>query len=199
MPKVFRVGLDIDDVITDFWTTASPIFNRKYGGSASKADFITYDAMNSIYDISYEEFKRTIIEECIFEQMQPYPGVCETIEKFKSDGAIIDLITSRGFHPNARALTLDYLNRHNVIFDELYIKEEGKKKSDYITDQLDLYVDDLPANLHDIKGSLKAKNLALIHQPWNVTETGFDRYNHLKEVYVAFSKKRRPEAASLTV
>lgn len=82
-----RIGLDIDDVLTDFWGSAVPIFNKKYGILAKKSDFKTYTTVLDIYSISIAEFEKTIIDEGIFEIMKPYDEVPYIVQSFKELGS----------------------------------------------------------------------------------------------------------------
>ena len=178
-----NLGFDIDDVISDFWQAAIPIFNKKYGVCAIKSDFVKFESMNTIYEINDYEFHETIIDSGVLEIMKPYPGVPEIMQKIAEQGHAITLITSRGYHPNAKALTLDFLKSNNIPFNSLYIKEDGKTKADYISHEIDYFVDDLPKNLHDVKNSGKSKKLGLIDQPWNKDELGFKRYKSLSHFF----------------
>lgn len=184
-----EVGFDVDDVIGDFWDTAIPAFNKKYRRNASRQDFVTFTSVLSIYDITLLEFERTVVEEGILEMIEPYPGTPEVVQKFKSAGSNITFITSRGFHPDAYNVTANFFRHWDIPFDHLYIKEQGKTKADYLKCRLDLFVDDLPKNLVDLRESGKVNNLALIHQLWNREEKGFSRYRHLREVYQRFLNK----------
>lgn len=178
-----KIGLDVDDVICDFWGTATDIFNHKYKVNALKSDFTTYSSVLDVYSITYPEFVKTIVDEGIFEQMKPYKGIPEVVQRLKDSGSDITLITSRGFHPNSLEVTRAFFKLWNIPYDSLYIKHPGKTKADYIDGSLDLFVDDLPSNLIDLKASGKVANLALISQPWNATEKRFERHSHLKDVY----------------
>jgi uncharacterized HAD superfamily protein len=180
--KRLRIGLDIDDVIADFWQIALPTFNKKFGVNARKEDFSKFDAMKWVYKISYAEFVATIISDQIFEQMIPYDGVPEVVQGYREAGAEIILVTSRGFHPHAYQLTKDFLDRHDVPFDKLHIKREGHTKDQYLDGQVDIFVDDLPENLIHIERSGKARRLAMIHQPWNTGDDQFPRFDHLGTV-----------------
>lgn len=177
------LGFDIDDVIADFWDAAIPVFNKKYNVEAKKSDFVTFESMNHIYGIEYPDFYKTIIDEGIFEQMRAYQGVPSVLQRIHEKGHKIVLITSRGFHPLARPLTEEFLNREDIPYHELHIKESGKKKSDYITDEMLCFADDLPLNLDDMRASEKVKKLALISQPWNMGNKDYVRYHGLDHFY----------------
>lgn len=191
------LGFDIDDVIADFWDIGIQIFNRKYGASASKADFVTFEAMNEIYNIDYPEFYKTIIEEGLLEQMKPYSNVPEIMQDIYSRGHEIVLITSRSFHPDSYNVTKAFLDRNEIPFHKLHIKENGKSKADYIEKGMYSFVDDLPANLHDVKASNKVKNLVLIDQPWNRDNNDFVRYSALDHFHKKHLEKRIIQDLSL--
>lgn len=179
-----RIGLDIDDVIADFWEAGIPIFNKKYGVDAKKEDFDQFDAMSRVYNITYQDFLDTIINENMFERMKPYSGVPEVVQGYREAGAEVIMVTSRGFHPNAFDLTKEFLDRHEIPFDQLHIKASGRTKDEYIDGAIDIFVDDLPDNLIDIKLSGKARRLAMIHQPWNTGVDDFPRFDHLGHVEI---------------
>lgn len=177
------LGFDIDDVIADFWATATPIFNKKYGVEASKHDFVTFSSMNDIYGIEYPDFFRTVIEEGVLEIMNPYKGVPEIMRDLHDQGHRIILVTSRSYHSDAHNVTEAFLDKNDIPFHELYIKEDGKTKADYLPSLTDVFLDDLPSNLKSIAESGKVGHLALINQPWNQDDSNFKRYSGLKQFY----------------
>lgn len=169
------LGFDIDDVIADFWDVGIKIFNRKYGVNATKDQFVTFTSMNDIYNIDYPEFYETIVGEGLLEQMEPYSNVPEIMQDIYNQGHEIVLITSRSFHPDSYNVTKAFLDRNDIPFHKLFIKESGKSKADYIEKGMYSFVDDLPANLHDVKASNKVRNLILMDQPWNRDTKDFAR------------------------
>lgn len=177
------LGFDIDDVIGDFWSTAIPIFNNKYGIETTKDEFTTFSSMNDIYGIEYPDFFRTVIEEGVLEAMKPYKGVPEVMNALKNQGHQLILVTSRNYHPNAEGVTRNFLRHYDVPYHKLYIKEDGKTKADYLPREVHSFVDDLPENLTQIAKSGKVRNLALITQPWNQSNKEFDRFSALSAFY----------------
>lgn len=186
MPKIVKpliLGFDIDDVLSDFWSTATPIFNRKYGIEASKNDFVTFQSMNHIYGIEYPEFFKTVVDEGVFETMKPYKGVPKVMQALHSQGHRLILVTSRSFHPHAKPMTEDFLRRNDIPYHELHIKADGKTKAEYLPHGTHSFIDDLPDNLYHIGESGKVDNLALVTQPWNKSNSDFDRYHGLEHFY----------------
>jgi len=182
MSMVKRIGLDADDVLFDFWGTAIPVFNRKFGMNVSKDAFHKFDSVCPVFDITPQEFLQIIIDEGVLERMEPYPGVPEFVQRLKNDGHHVSIVTSRAYHPGAHRVTTESLDRCGIPFNQLHIKENGKTKSDYLDRPVDIFVDDLPDNLVDIKSSGKARRLALITQPWNTKVDDFERYRCLTEL-----------------
>lgn len=189
------LGFDVDDVVADFWSVATPIFNRKYGVESKKEDHISFSSLEDIYGINYSEFFRTVLEEGVLEQMIPYQGVPEIMRNISEAGHSIVLVTSRSYHPDALEVTSTFFKKNDIPYNELYIKEDGKNKSDYLPHGTHFFLDDLPSNLNEIEASGKVQNLGLISQPWNKSERSFDRYRNLSDFYqrqIALHRDREP-------
>lgn len=160
-------GLDLDEVILNFNQIAIERFNEKYDADFSKSSIHDFDWYRNLYNLSADQFYRDIIELRLFEDARPLEGSIEAVDLLKSKGAHVSIVTSRGFHPEARAITTKWLERNKVKFDRLEIVGHNKSKSCYFRYPVDIFVDDHIKNHEDmIKSGLSRKNIVIANK-WN--------------------------------
>ena len=160
-------GLDLDEVILNFNQIAIERFNEKYNANFSKSSIQDFDWYRNLYNLSADQFYRDIIELKLFEDARPLEGSIEAIELLKSKGTHVSIVTSRGFHPEAKAITAKWLERNKVKFDRLEIVGHNRSKSCYFSHPVDIFVDDHIKNHEDmIRSGLSKKNVVIANK-WN--------------------------------
>ena len=120
-----RIGIDIDDTITD----TSKIINeysRKIGKSNMIGNIDFVNLKNESLD-DYKSFLKKYIDE-VLDNCPIKDGSIEVINKLKQSGNQIYLITARSnrYSKNIYDITVNYLKRNNIVYDELFFDYEDK-------------------------------------------------------------------------
>lgn len=144
-----KIGIDIDNVISNF----NEILLNEYiehDKSLRGSGIINKDAyIRKMFDWSVEEedlFYKNNIER-IAKKLNIIDGAKEYIDKIKSDGNLIYIITGRdnGEYSDPINMTKDWLNKFNVYYDELLFTDAYDKKSKANIcekEQVDIMIDD---------------------------------------------------------
>ncbi|MBD8089297.1 hypothetical protein IFT48_04820 [Pseudomonas fluorescens] len=179
-------AIDMDDVLGSFSAVLCPALNQAFKRKLSVDNWLNFN-MTGLYGITFEQFFDVIISQDLLSKMVPYPDTRRALSRLRDAGYIIVLITSRGYHPDALALTQAWLKAHDLAYDHLIIKPEGLSKAQaakpYYPQGFEFVVDDFDENLDHMREAGMAKELILIDQPWNRArkdfETGHNRYASL--------------------
>lgn len=159
---------DLDDTLGGLGESLCKSLNTFTGKGLSCEEWYKFDII-SIYGMRIDDFNNVIINDKLLENMKPFAESKKLLTDLKQQGYTIKVITSRGYHPNARKITEDWLNKYEIPFDELIITEHSKKKCDYVTEEENvvLFLDDRVENCEDFIASGKATNVFLYSMPWN--------------------------------
>lgn len=179
-----RIGIDIDDTITDTWKYIIPYYEKEFGLSknALENSLPYYNSLKGV--ISLEEYFNRVkkINKEIILNVPIKKDAVSVINKLYDEGNEIYLITSRGYDENDDPFgdTSQYLSNHGIKYTKLLVHSRNKAiicKEFHI----DLLIDD----------SLKhAGMVALENIPVLLFETNYNRndklYKHVKswkEIY----------------
>lgn len=147
-----RIGLDIDNVISNFDKALLEEFliedkNKRNSGIINpNARYISY----GMFDWSQEEideFMNNNIER-IAKKLELIDNSKLYIDKLLEDGNEIYLITNRTFphYKNPVEVTVNWLKENNINYTELLFSETRNKSSYCIENQIDFFVDDIVSN-----------------------------------------------------
>ena len=140
-----RIGIDIDDTITNTWNDIIPYFSHEFD--------IPEDKLRKSMPY-YEAVKEKVTKEEYFERIKPiYNNVSPTVSiknnvsKVLTDlhdkGHTIIFITSRGDgYTDASELTKEYLLKNNIPYDKLIVGAGHRKANTCLYENIDLYIDD---------------------------------------------------------
>lgn len=188
-----RIGIDIDDTITDTWKYMIPIYSKVFSKEPTileKSPPYYYSIADS--NISVDEY---------FEKMRPYyienimnvplkPHAKEVINELYNQGHTIILITARGkLYDNPDEVTKAYLTKQGIKYHKL-ITRASKKDYVCLSEKIDLFIDD------SIKHCKSVTNAGIkVLMPDNSYNHEEDKYEHFtdwKEVldYVVKKKNR---------
>ena len=139
-----RIGIDIDDTMTDTWKEMMPFYSGWFNISIDtlKKSMPYYNPVKDIYTKSeYFEIVRPI-----YDAVVPYvslkDNVKDVIEKLHQMGHKIILISARGKgYTDAYKLTKEYLDNNGIYYDKLIVNMENKDKV-CIIENIDLFIDD---------------------------------------------------------
>lgn len=166
--------IDCDDVMGDF---ASYICNamNKIGQRAKKDDYKEY-RFGVYHELDHEQFVNCIKDSDAFLQLTPFEGVKEALTIIKAKGYKIAVVTARGMFEHAYEETAEWLKKHDLVYDRLYVVHPKLDTKSEIAHQLGIdevagLIDDAEHNLVDaMNNDISAIR---IEQPWN-TNSNYD-------------------------
>lgn len=185
-----RIGIDIDDTITDTWSYMVPIYSRIFNIPTEKLSH------SQPYYNSVKKLNLTIDD--YFKIMQPYyrentlnipikKDAQEVINILKKEGHKIIFITARGkMYHEPKLITKTYLEKNNIKYDKLIINANDKaticKK-----ENIDLFIDDSYKHCQSVS-SIGIKVL-MFGTNYNKNIKEFTRITSWYEVYNYINKK----------
>lgn len=146
-----KIGIDIDDTIADFYEVAFA-YAQKYtieelGRSAEAQDYTAkhHTYLNAMHGWSKEEemnFGHQYYQD-ILALEKPFTFAVETIQKLKSDGHEIVIVTARYPEDNfdVEKATLKWLEENNIVYDEIVLDASDKAKV-AVEKNIDVFLDD---------------------------------------------------------
>ena len=139
-----RIGVDIDDTITDSWECLIPTYSKMFNIDEK----VLHNSMpyySSVKDlISLDEYYKVMLP--VYDKIIPNvhlkDDVKDVIDKLYELGHTITFITSRGIdHTNAYKVSKDYLDKYNIKYERIITgcsdKAEACEK-----ENIDLFIDD---------------------------------------------------------
>lgn len=179
-----RIGVDIDDTITDSWPMLMPEYEKEFKIPIDvlKTRMPYYYSVEN--EITMEEYFRRV-KDINGQLILDFPlkkDANKYINKLIEDGHEIIFITSRGFNENydPYGSTEKYLHNHNVKFSKLVINAKDKSKA-AMEESVDLFIDDSLKHV----GMVSEKGI-----PTLLFETNYNKndilYRHVKswkEIY----------------
>lgn len=127
--KKERIGLDLDSVICDIDAVIDGLLKNKFNLYLDwDNDFICYDFMKNPNLTTYiaEYLNESIDNGSMFINPPPYDDVCGGLDLLKKENFYVDIITSR--HCNKEHITVSWLKKHNIIYDDIYFSKARNKK-----------------------------------------------------------------------
>ncbi|SDL90676.1 5' nucleotidase, NT5C type [Halarsenatibacter silvermanii] len=150
MSKAFRLGFDIDGVITAEGRAEKNIWSRylsRFLEEEVKLIKNSYD-MTEAYGISQEQLDQFLDEHLteIYSQVPPAEGVRELFCNLKNKGCEIILITAR--ESQYRRVTEKWLQKNDITFDSLYHEDDKAPLARKCS--LKFFVDDKMQNIIEL-------------------------------------------------
>ena len=153
MERVFRLGLDLDQVVFDY-VGGLREFCKKVGKVVPDEEPKSFQLHDCGWFASRKEFVRFhgwAVEEGLYENLELIPGAFESLWRLSDDGVIIDVVTSRfvvpGQHEKVVEQTAKALERNRIPFSNAC----------FLTDKTlyraDLNIDDGPHNIIALENS----------------------------------------------
>lgn len=164
---MYNVALvDLDDTLADFRTPMIATVNRVTGR----------DTVWEGYDIpahaglTHTEFIDILIQEDIISQI----GIHDSSHKFLNDLHRLNyytvLITARGWHPEGRELTQQWVDKHGLDIDELIVVDAHESKTDVIAkfgDDIKFSIDDRMKHCREYSQTNSINHVLLYNAIWN--------------------------------
>lgn len=161
------LGVDLDAVCADYEGAFRDSVARRTGRDpAELTPQTTWDAYSE-WGMSFAEFEEAhrtaVVEDRIFREMQPLPGVSEALWQLSDEGVWIRIITHRlifnGAHEVSAADTAWWLDHHRIPYRDLcFIGDKPDVGAD-------VYVDDSPRNIIGLRAA--GRTAIVFDQPYN--------------------------------
>ncbi len=136
-----RIGIDIDDTITNTWQTLMPILSKRFNITFDKESLPYHHQLKELISID-EYYKITREYEDILKNVPIKENVSNIINKLKEEGNEIIFITARGKGYNdPYTATKEYLEKNNILYDKLIINSWNKANI-CKEEKIDLFIDD---------------------------------------------------------
>ena len=141
------IGLDLDNTTGDFTDALRQDLAKKLGVDPStlpEPGFYSY-AQSGWYP-SEEEFRSSFQQaelEGLYKRMAAYPDAVKSLQALAAAGYRIKIITAR--NKSMEADTKEWLKQNRIPFHEIVFSENKKEH------HADVYVDDSPFNIHDLR------------------------------------------------
>ena len=156
--SIKKIGLDIDDTITNTHVVLMK-YAIKYNMEHENKPLIKYNTNNfgeafNWSDEEVENFFRTYYLDALNE-IEPKANAKEVLTKLKSEGYEIIFVTIRndrecGGENEAKRITLEWLNKYDIPFNELHVGIFDKKKF-CLENSIDVFMDDSINTINNIK------------------------------------------------
>lgn len=173
MPRIY---VDVDDVLTESYKTFLSVLEKEFGKKATYSQISTFSLQES-FDLTDDEYSHFF--DCVHkpEEMichEPVPGSQEVLNKWKTMGYSISILTGRPVE--TQDITLKWLKKQNFRFDSFAIVNKyGRQSSE---DDQSLSLDDLSRLTFDLAVEDSGQmamflsetmdvTVALIDRPWN--------------------------------
>lgn len=178
--------IDLDDTIIDLCPHLVRVLNKITGKSLKPSDWTVYNTFE-LYGVSQQEYLEICKQENVLEEADPIILTKEVIDKLYQKNYDVIFLTARGWHEDARKITLEWLARHNIYYDHLHIVPYDQSKCDYLLNtigKVDVIVDDNPTHISNFIENKVAKQIFLIDQPWNLSYIHLDPYriHHIVDI-----------------
>ncbi|HHX33182.1 MAG TPA: hypothetical protein GX713_03045 [Mollicutes bacterium] len=176
-----KIGIDIDDTITQTYQTTLKYLKEYYPGFHIEKE-------EDISDKKTFEFLVNHIED-IQSSAELKPGVKEAMDTLKEMGFEIIIITARGGeldYDHAR-ITEDYLKKHKLPYDKIYYGDINKGDA-ALKENIDFFIDDRIYNLDDVSvhgvDSLHFVDDLSIYSPYKKFDNWKDIIKYIKSKVV---------------
>lgn len=175
-----RIGIDIDDTITNSWESLIPLYRKIFG---IKIDENTEPYYGSVKDkMTLDEFLE--MGRKYQDKMAEAPlkeDAYEILTKLKQEGHTIIFITARGkSYTNAYKSTKKYLDKHHIPYDKLIVDTFDKSKACQ-EENIDLFIDDAKKHCEEVLSC--GIDAIMMETSYNKKYKEFKHVKNWKEVY----------------
>lgn len=175
-----RIGIDIDDVITDTSGTMSK-YILKYDKDKKIVPYLVEIMRGEIPDIAKQFLEDNALK--IFSSANVKDNAQIIISKLLNDGNEIYIITSRGEknYKGSKKLTLDFLKNNNIKYTKLILNCFEKAKI-CKENNIDILIDDSVKYCEDYK-KIGGQSILFTSEINKSINTDIQRVDNWKELY----------------
>lgn len=186
-----RIGIDIDDTITNSWEYMIPFHSKMFGVSEEKlserkpyyrsvSDVVTLEQYLEWLKVDHDEIAMNIP---LRDDVKFY------LDKIREDGNEIIFITARGkAYNDPMKLTEEYLKKHDIKYDKLIVNAKDKSIS-ALSEKIDLFIDDSVFHCKEVFDV--GVDVLLFEREYNKDCNDFKRVNSWAMVYDYIQKVMR--------
>lgn len=178
-----KIGIDIDDTITDSWKDYIPIYSELFNIPKEKLQKSKpyYYSLNN--KISVEEYfqKMTEIHDEITPNITLKENVKEVIDKLYELGHKVIFITARGkSHSDPYKITKEYLDKHRIKYEKLIVgvTDKGKVCEE---EKIELFIDDSIKHCESV--SSRGIEVLLFETEYNKDNQKFKHVTSWESIY----------------
>lgn len=185
-----RIGIDVDDTITNSYENIikeiADYYHKDFcellERKMSYTDFFDNEEFPNYNAFAFERYKYIVGKTSIKE------NAVNVINKLHNEGHKIIFITARhyGEYDDPYAITLKYLSKHGIEFDEIIVNKLDKGIA-CKNEDIDLFIDDSVSNCRKVQDA--GIDVLLFDAPFNKDNTEFRRIYNWKEVYNIVNEK----------
>ena len=140
-----RIGIDIDDTITNSWDVLFKEYAKIFNVPESElinANPYYHNIIKTKYSLE-EYFEKVIpVNDIIVPNLPLKENVKEVIDKLYDLGHTVTFITARGKeNTNAYEVTKNYLDKHKIKYEKIILGIRSKAEA-CINEKIDLLIDD---------------------------------------------------------
>lgn len=174
-----RILFDCDDTLVDFMGVMCS------DRSMARESIITRD-IGATFGMTMGQWLTELIRSNTLERCQLFEETQEVLNKLVELGHQLEVITNRGFHPDALAVTQD--NLVGLPISDFHIVPFHELKSEYMmmnTGWADIFVDDSATHCETVAASGMAGKVFLRNMPHNqqhVPSANVQRINTLRDI-----------------
>ena len=178
------IVLDCDDVLANARIPFAEVISNKTNRFVHFSEWNRWEACVENHNITFDDIIPQILLTKVLEKLEPEVGAAIVTNMFKLLGYRIVVVSARGFHPNAYNVTHNWLNKHNITFDELIITPQNGNKAEVISKlgEVELFVDDNIRNVLSVSGLDNVNQSVVMNMPWNKLDLYDYRVDKLSDV-----------------
>lgn len=183
--------IDVDDTLTNSAPSFLASLDRRSRFNGDYERVFNFDLRHTYPDLTIEDMHQAWIEDKVLESV-PWYGDKEAwiklSQRLGSAGHDIVYCTSRGWHPDAHAITADSLKgaHGTVVVTPVFDTKAAVMSAMGLTP--DLYIDD---NFHNVMSMYKAFGClsVLMYRPWNYLELWANRIDSPEGLHQVIEKR----------
>lgn len=158
--------LDLDDVLANLREILYRTLHRATGRDVHWRGWRHYD-LSRHFSLENAMLEALLQEQQVLQHCDPEPGAARTTARLRELGYTLAIVTARGWHPQADALTEAWLERHGIGYDTLHVVPLGGDKVGISAGLRDvrLAVDDHPNNIRRYHAA--GIPALMVQMPWN--------------------------------
>ena len=178
-----RIGVDIDDTITNSWEYYIPYYAKLFNidKSVLSKSLPYYQAIKDY--ISLDDYYKMLVpmQNKSIKKLPLKENVKEVIDKLYELGHTVYFITDRGnTDDDSYIATKEYLDSHNIKYEKLYTRASDKA-SICLKENIDLYIDD--SIKHCTKVKQKGIEVLMFDTSYNKEYKEFKHVHSWNEIY----------------